>query len=119
MELFEAIQVYRSYPGTLVAVFFLTLTIHGTIVTTFYFSAMALGVDLSIFEHSFVVPILMMVNGMPISPGGIGVGEAAAVTLYALMKVDSGGEILILFHIYVIITALLGLPFYLFYKKRG
>jgi uncharacterized membrane protein YbhN (UPF0104 family) len=118
-SLFLAIQVYRSYPAVLLLAFFITLIVHGGLLLTFYFSALSLDVNLTVFQHGFVVPLLTVINGLPISPGGIGVGEAAALSLYKLMGVDNGGEIFVFFHIYVIIVAFLGLPFYLFYRKMG
>jgi uncharacterized membrane protein YbhN (UPF0104 family) len=111
--LFDAIQVYRSYPGILLVSFVITLLVHGGILTTFYLCAQSLNIDLPLVKHGFIVPLLTMINGIPISPAGIGVGEAAAVALYKLMDVTQGGEILIIFHLLVVMVALVGAPFVL------
>ena len=116
--LFEAFQVYRKFPETLLKAYLMTLVLHGCLLMVFYFSALSLQVNFSIMQHSFVVPLLTMVNGIPLSPAGIGVGEAAAETLYRLLGNDMGGEISMIFHIFVVISAFLGTPFYLFYKKK-
>ncbi|MBF0432672.1 MAG: flippase-like domain-containing protein [Fibrobacteria bacterium] len=116
--LFDAIQVYRNYPRILLASLLLTLVIHGSIILIFYFTALGLDIELNIIKHGFVVPVLMMINGLPISPGGIGVGEAAAHTLYSLINVSKGGEILVFFHVFVIIVAIIGAPFYFLYRKK-
>ncbi|MFC1585513.1 lysylphosphatidylglycerol synthase transmembrane domain-containing protein [Fibrobacterota bacterium] len=116
--LFDAFQVYRVYPFTLFITFLMTLVIHGCILLVFIFSALSLNVDLPLIKHGFVVPLLTMINGLPIAPGGIGVGEAAAESLYLLMGVDKGGEILLLWHVFVLGLALAGAPFYFFYKKK-
>ncbi len=116
-SVFEAAVEFRQYPKILAYAFFLTLVVHGSILLTFYASARALGVDMTVIEHSFIVPVLTMINGLPVSPGGLGVGEAAAGALYQLVGVKEGAEILILFHFYVLISAMAGAPFYFFYKK--
>ncbi len=115
----DAVQVYRSYPVTLLTAYLLTLFIHGSILLIFILCAMSLEVNLPLTQHGFVVPLLTMINGLPISPAGIGVGEAAAEFLYGLMGTDKGGEILALYHIFVLITAFIGAPFYFFYRKKA
>lgn len=115
-SLSEALLDYRKKPLLLLSAFGLTLVVHGCLLLTFFLMGLALGVDLPLQGHAFVVPVLTMINGLPISPGGLGVGEAAGTYLYNIMGVSEGAEILLLYHFYVLITALMGLPFYLLYK---
>jgi uncharacterized membrane protein YbhN (UPF0104 family) len=69
--------------------------------------------------HGFVVPTLTMINGIPISPSGVGVGEVAGEMIYKLLGVgDAGSEILALVHICVITMSLLGAPFFFFYRAH-
>ncbi len=117
--LFEAIQHYQRKPFILLSASLMTLLVHGGILLVCFTAALSLDVPLSFREHTFAVPVLTIINGLPISPGGIGVGEAAAEYLYGLMKCSKGGEIYIIYHIFVLMVALIGLPFYLFYKKSS
>jgi len=114
----NAFKIFRKFPGTLLVCYVITFFIHGGILLAFYFSARSLLVELSIFKHAFVVPILTLINGLPLTPGGIGVGEGAAKLLYNMINVNKGAEILALYHFYVLISALIGAPFYFSYKKN-
>jgi uncharacterized protein (TIRG00374 family) len=121
-ELFGAIQVYRKKPKALVIAFAMTLVVHGGVLVTFYLGAKSLGGAaglLTLVDHSLVTPLLTVVNGLPISPAGIGVGEVAASTLYGWMGVSEGAEIQIINRFYTLLVALLGAPFYLLYRKRS
>jgi uncharacterized membrane protein YbhN (UPF0104 family) len=98
----------------------LTLVIHGGLTICFYLILLALDLDLSFWDNALVVPIITMINGIPISPGGIGVSEAAGEILYRMMGLgDSGSEILAIYHLCFIVTSLLGMPFYLAYRAAS
>ena len=117
--LFDAVKIYRGYPKALFYGYLMTIIVHTSILFVFFFCALSLSVDLSIAKHGFIVPLLTLINGLPISPGGIGVGEGAASILYGLLDVKNGAEILALYHIIVILIALCGAPFYFTYKKKN
>jgi len=115
----SAFTEFRKYPRILFKAYLLTFVVHGALLVTFYLCALSLLVDLSLGEHAFVVPILTLINGLPITPGGLGVGEAAAGTLYQMIHVNKGAEILALYHFLVLICAFLGAPFYFAYQKKA
>ena len=75
--------------------------------------------DLPLRVHGFVVPTLTMINGIPISPSGLGGGEAAGKVVYGSRGVTSGGgEVLVLVHLVILAVSLAGAPFYLLYRGR-
>jgi len=116
----DSLDAYGNRRRELAGALTLTLLVHGGLTLCFWFILQALGLDLGYRENAFVVPLLTLINGVPLSPGGIGVTEAAGEVLYRLMGLgDSGSEILALFHVCQAVTALLGLPFYLFYRVSG
>ena len=95
----------------------LTLLVHGGLTLVFYFILLSLDLDLGYRDNAFVVPLITLINNIPLSPGGIGVSEAAGEVLYRIMGLgNSGSEILALFHVCLAATSLLGLPFYLLYR---
>lgn len=59
-----------------------------------------------------VVPIGQIVNSLPITPGGLGVGEVAFNTLFRLVGLSRGAEALLCWRIWSAIVSGLGLYFY-------
>ena len=115
----ESLLVYRSRPYGLLPPLALGALVDCGLILLYYFSARALGLHLPLAVHGFVVPTLVMVNGLPISPSGVGVGEAAGEMIYRNLGVAQGGsEVMALVHIFVLTTSLLGAPFYFLYRVR-
>ena len=117
-SLSDSLLVYRARPGALVLPLLLAVLVHFGLALVYASFARALGETLPVLRHAFVVPTLTMINGIPISPAGIGVGEAAGKLLYAQVGVAQGGEVLALVHIAVLAFSLAGLPFYLLFRAR-
>jgi uncharacterized membrane protein YbhN (UPF0104 family) len=67
--------VLRQVPAT----FLLSLMLHFTTVTTNYFFAKGLGVNLGYWDALALIPLVVLAGQIPISPGGLGVREAGFV----------------------------------------
>lgn len=115
-SLSDSLMVYRRKPWGLLPALLITLAVDLGIVLLYWFFARALEIGLPFTGHAFVVPILTMINGIPISPAGLGVGEAAGDYVYRLLGVANGGEILALVHICVLSFSLAGMPFYFLFR---
>jgi glycosyltransferase 2 family protein len=116
-SLFDSLLVYRRNPVGLLLPLGLGIIVDFGLILIYYLFARSLGLDLPLMVHGFVVPTLTMINGIPISPSGVGVGEVAGEMIYKLLGVgEAGSEILALVHICVITTSLLGAPFFFFYR---
>lgn len=116
--LFDTLLVYRKNPLNLLYALALGMVVDLGLILLYYFCALALDVKLSFAVHGFVVPTLTMINGIPISPSGVGVGEVAGDFIYNRLGVSQGGEILALVHICVLLMSLFGAPFYFFYRVK-
>ncbi len=117
--LVEALQVYRACSGSLIVTFLLTMLLHIGLIGVFALSAYALDLHLPFLRHGFLGPTLTMINGLPIAPAGIGVGEAAGKVLYKMMGLaQGGGEILALYHVCVLSVSLFGAPFYFLFRPN-
>ena len=78
-----------------------------------------MGINLPLRVHGYVVPTLTMINGIPISPSSLGVGEAAGEMVYRLLGVAEGGsEVMALVHICILAISLVGAPFYFLYRVK-
>lgn len=60
-----------------------------------------------------IVPIGMVVNTIPLTPGGLGVGEAAFAVLFGMAGLSGGPEVLISWRLVSVLVGLPGLLFYL------
>jgi glycosyltransferase 2 family protein len=118
-SLFDSLLVYRARPLGLLAPLALGIVVDCGLILLYYFSANSLGLTLPLRVHGFVVPTITMVNGIPLSPAGLGVGEAFGEWMYRNLGVAEGGsEVLALVHIFIIATSLFGAPFYFLYRVK-
>ncbi len=74
-----------------------------------------LGVDIKML---ILIPLGYFANSLPVTPGGIGVGEAALESLFNLFGMQGGAEALLGWRIIMVISGLTGLFFYLKGEKR-
>lgn len=65
-----------------------------------------------------LVPMGYLANSVPFTPGGLGVGEAAMESLFAMVGIHGGAETLLSWRLVMIITGLIGLWFYLRGEKH-
>ena len=113
-----ALGVFRKFPGVFLGAIVISSTVHFIIVGVYALCAAALDVDLAFRLHAYVAPTLTFANGMPISPAGLGVGEAAGMVLYKAVGASHGfAEIPALVHTIGLLTALLCAPAYLLRRR--
>jgi uncharacterized membrane protein YbhN (UPF0104 family) len=60
-----------------------------------------------------VVPVGHIVNSLPLTPGGLGVGETAFNALFNLTGLRGGAEALLCTRIWTAMVGLIGFSFYL------
>jgi uncharacterized protein (TIRG00374 family) len=119
-SLSDSLLVYRRRPKGLFLVLGVGFIVDCGLILLYYFFARALGLNVPLMVHGFVVPTMTMINGVPISPSGVGVGEAVGEVIYRNVGVAEGGsEILAMVHICILVTSLLGAPFYFFIRARS
>jgi uncharacterized membrane protein YbhN (UPF0104 family) len=61
----------------------------------------------------------MVANALPLTPGGLGVGEAAFDRLFAAAGLAGGAGMLLIWRIAAVPVALVGFVFYVFGRRRG
>jgi uncharacterized membrane protein YbhN (UPF0104 family) len=118
-ELAGALSAFRKAPRVFVGGILISAAVHFILVIIYALCAHALGVDLPFGLHAYVGPTLTFVNGIPISPAGLGVGEAAGKVLYTAVGATHGqAEIPALVHTFALITSLLAAPAYFLRGRR-
>jgi uncharacterized membrane protein YbhN (UPF0104 family) len=65
-----------------------------------------------------VAPLGHLVNSLPLTPGGIGVGETAFNTLFSLAKMSGGAETLLCLRLWNLAVGAFGLMVYLYGMGR-
>lgn len=83
--LYEKLHGYRHAPGALLTALSLSLVSQFSIIIFVYLIARKMGVDEIPFSaYCFLVPVGMVTMAIPISPAGVGVGQAAFLFLFKL-----------------------------------
>jgi uncharacterized protein (TIRG00374 family) len=84
-------------------------------IVVFWVLAMGVGSNISFIQYALAVPLTLIVAGLPISIGGLGVREAAIVTLFSAigMETSQATAVAILYLPVLILSSLPGLYFFL------
>jgi uncharacterized protein (TIRG00374 family) len=77
----ETMALYRQRPGLVVWALLITLPVHITVVVSAMLCGMAFGLDLTPGYYFVVVPVVVLVGSVPVSPQGAGVMEFFAILL--------------------------------------
>ena len=102
------------------AFFFMITGFHGTHVLIGAIILLAAVVLGSAFNWSVVVliPLGLLANAVPATPGGLGVGEAAFDSLFRLGGLSGGASVLIGWRLVMLVPAAIGLAIYLGGRKQ-
>jgi uncharacterized protein (TIRG00374 family) len=117
-----SLVAFRDAPRVFVGVTLLSAAVHFGLVVVYALCARALEVGLPFSGHAYVVPTLTLLNGIPLSPAGLGIGEAGGAVLYKAAGATHGfTEVPALVHAVILLTALLCSPayFWRWEKKRA
>lgn len=117
-RLFEALRLYRNAPSILVAALGMSVLTHtiGAVCIMIIGSSMGLG-SLASIDYAFAAPWAWLANLLPITPGGLGVGEAAFDRICHMMEavrtIAAYGTIFLVYRIVSVLATLPGLVVYL------
>ncbi len=77
----EAMEIYRRRPFLVLWTLIITFPVHITVIFSATLSGMAFGLPLELPYYWVVVPVVVLVGAIPISPQGAGVMEFFAIEL--------------------------------------
>jgi glycosyltransferase 2 family protein len=98
---------------------FISIGTNITFIMAFKLASDILNAQLGWLAIFMITPLVVIANSLPISFGGLGVGEAAAQTLMAQVGINNGAEIVLLIRATQWVTILpIGLFFYLVESKK-
>lgn len=90
-KVYNAFHLYNHHKKTLAFVFLVSIVLQATMMLVIYLLSFALDIQNTQLVHYFLFfPIIASLSALPISLGGLGVGEAAFVYFFGLVGVSSG-----------------------------
>lgn len=105
---FDTLYAYHERPGALAGAFLISLAIQASMVVPLLLLFRATGGDSAILPVAALVPFGMLANMLPLTPGGLGVGEAAFETLFLSVGAAGGAETILAWRILTTLIDLLG-----------
>jgi uncharacterized membrane protein YbhN (UPF0104 family) len=119
-HIFEALHEYRRRTGIIPIALAISVANHGLTCGMYYLALRATGItDMPMGQFFLVVPLGMVTNAIPISPGGVGVGQAAFFALFQIVApryTSAGVDAVTVFQAMYILVCLSGLYWYVSYK---
>lgn len=91
--IFGALDAYRKHKSCLVRAFLLSMGLQFLIVLQYWALATALGVDISIWTMTVVIPVVMLISMIPVTINGIGLRESSLVMLGAPFGLNASSAV--------------------------
>jgi uncharacterized protein (TIRG00374 family) len=112
-QVLGAIANYRKNSSVLIAALGVSVLANLLLVFVTMLGALAVAQSSWTARMFVVIPIGHIVNSLPLTPGGLGVGETAFDALFNLTGFRGGAETLLCTRIWMAIIGLIGFAFYL------
>ena len=113
-KVYDTIHSFRRKKKDLTITFLLSMLSQGAFVLTLFFIGLSANESNISFQHYFfLTPISLIMNAVPISPGGIGSGELFADWLFRSFGSSNGSEIMVILHLAFIVVSLFGFLVYI------
>ncbi len=116
--MYDTVHAYREHPSPLFAAVGISLLAHVAASSVAMLSSLATHPDEFAWKMCVVIPIGFAINVLPVTPGGLGVGEAAFDKLFALAGLTGGAEAILGWRVLTILISVVGLGFYLQGRQR-
>jgi uncharacterized membrane protein YbhN (UPF0104 family) len=107
------IGAYRGSPGILFAALGASLVSNLTLIAATALAILLLSPGSLSLKMCLVIPMGDVANSLPLTPGGLGVGEAAFNALFKVAGLQGGAEALLCWRIWRAMVGLVGLALYL------
>jgi hypothetical protein len=106
------LREYRRHPWTLAGTTVLALVDNSLVIAISALALAVLNPSLISTKLCLVAPLGNVANSLPLTPGGLGVGEAAFSKLFTMVGLSLGAETLLCWRIWKAVVALVGLAIY-------
>ncbi|WHZ24641.1 MAG: hypothetical protein OJF47_003753 [Nitrospira sp.] len=107
------LTLYRTHPTILAGATMLSLFTHTLAAGVMLLIAAALDPTGFSWRMTILIPLGFLANQIPLTPGGLGVGEAALGGLLHVAGLAGGAEIMLGWRMCLLLVSVIGLSFYL------
>jgi uncharacterized protein (TIRG00374 family) len=116
---YESIRSYRAHRQIVIRAVVLSIIIHGLVGLACFQFACALGeTRLSPLSLMAVVPLGLLVTAIPISPGAVGTGHAAFLSLFRVLGSERGADVFSLYLLFQFVVGGLGGVVYVWLRNH-
>jgi len=105
-RLLISIYLYHRRINILFKTALLTLAIHSLIVLQCFCFGKSLQIDMTVIDYFTVIPLIISIAAIPVTPGGLGVREGLAVTMLGALNVSAHQALPLSLMIYFVSVAL-------------
>jgi len=111
LHIADAVHTYLAHPRLVAQVFALSIGLQVMTAGVYYLLGLGLGATVGVFDYLVIVPLVFVAATLPISIGGLGVREAAAVSLFAAagMSPNHAGALAFLYLVVLLLSSAPGL----------
>jgi hypothetical protein len=113
IRIFEVVHAYRRRPVALLAGIGFSLCAQTFLVAGAFLLAIVVASDGADPVMLVLMPLGYVANALPLTPGGLGVGEAAFEQLFQLAGLSGGADVALSWRAVAMLASLPGLWFYL------
>jgi uncharacterized membrane protein YbhN (UPF0104 family) len=117
-RMFDTVYSYRRNLRTLLAAVGISLLAHSMTVGIALLITQAINPGGAAWSMSILIPLGFLANVLPVTPGGLGIGEAAFNKLFEMAGLTGGAETLLGWRMLTILVSLIGLVLYLCGRRR-
>ena len=117
-KIFDTVHTYRYNLSTVIGAVAISILTHALTTGVTLLAVQATNPRGISWRMSVLIPLGHLANALPLTPGGLGVGEAAFDALFAMAGLTGGAEALLGWRLLTILISLLGLIFYLQGRRR-
>ena len=117
-RIFVALYAFRSHGKSLFCAAAISMVGHLALMAMFAVVGQILMPDIDIVTTVLLSLLGMLANALPITPGGIGVGEAAFDWLFGLLGYNGGAQLILAWRISILPICFLGAVFYMLGKRE-
>jgi uncharacterized protein (TIRG00374 family) len=105
---------YRLHSQDILLCFVLSLLASCLVFIAFQMAGQVVQTSLNWKQVFLVCPLVFIIGALPLSPGGIGVGETAAFLLFSRFGVETGAAIMLILRVWLVILRIPGGLLYIF-----
>ncbi len=115
----ETIRAYRHSSGTLAAALGAAILANLSLIVVTALGVLVVNPAGLAMKMSLVIPMGYLANSLPLTPGGLGVGETAFNALFTITGLSGGADALLCWRIWSALVGILGLILYLRGLRRS